>query len=254
MSNAEQVSWDIDGLTERFCKIAMEDIVGYKPSEGLRAKPFSKVENNLTLDFASYGSKYFDCERRLLVIGRAMGKCNNHENKRMVIRYNPDESMNPVINKDAIRYSIVKELLVDTRWMLNCKKTPYLKLIRDCTVYLNPDYSDYWPDCIAYTNLFKFVPFGGGNPCTGLVRAQKTINMADILSYEINILQPTHILLIVGVDNYFWYPAIFRDVINSYRVPNSSRVPSIKVVNRPEVRKKDVRNGIKNSIAAWKTI
>ena len=119
MSSIEKVGWDIDSLTERFYKIAMEDIVGYKPSDGLRAKPFSKVENNLTLDFASYGSKYYDCEKRLLVIGRAMGKDNNHEYKRMVIRYNPDESMIPIVNKDAIRYSIDKELSMDTRWMLN---------------------------------------------------------------------------------------------------------------------------------------
>ncbi len=248
MSKAEQVNWDIDSLTEIFYKIAKEDIVGYKPPDGLRAKPFSRVENNLALDFASYGSKYFDCDKRLLVIGRAMGRDKNQEDERMVIRYNPDEKMNPIVDKDAIRYSIDKELSIDTRWMLNYKKTPYLKLIRDCTVYLYPDYSDYWPDYIAYSNLYKFIPFKGGNPCTGLVRAQNTINMAEILRYEISVLQPTHILLIVGVDNDYWYPGIFRDVISNSGVSNR------RVVNRPEIRKKVVRKGIYDSIAEWKTI
>lgn len=256
MSSKDIRRWDLDDLTERFYTIAKKDICNYIPQNGSRAKLFAGKEMDLTLDFASCGLKYFDSKNRLLVLGRACGGSGFTPNRR-VIHFDPAVSSSIKISKEAIRQTIESEISNDLDWLeayepkSNGEKkkriTPYLKLEKDVSEYLNPNHIGHWYDFIAYSNLFKFIPLTGGNPSKGLVLAQaNSSELAEILRIEIQTLKPTHILLIVGENNQYWYPAIFKEVVDG------SGTPFIKVVNRPEIRQKDIRRGILESIAEWK--
>ncbi len=248
MSGNDAARWNYDDLANRLYSIAEKDICGYIPPKGTRARPFSKRKLDLTLDFASCGLRYYDCENRLLVLGRACGGLP-FVPERIVISYDPALESPFTISKEAIQYSIKKETTDDLNWLKEWdskkKLTPYLKLEKIAVESLNPATSNHWADCLAYSNLFKFLPASGGNPSTGLVRAQTNIQMAEILELEIKTLDPTHILLIVGENNEYWYPNIFREVIKA------SGVPHVKIVNRPEVRRKEIRRSIINSIKEW---
>lgn len=247
MSKLDIKRWNIEDLVERFYSIAENEIIAYTPPVGSRAKPFTNKTMELTLDFASNGLKYYDCKNRLLVLGRACGGLP-FKPERRVIKYDPSEKPTFVISREAIRRSIEAEISDNLDWLKSkeLKYTPYIRLEKMAAEYLNPNLSGHWADFIAYSNLFKFISSRGGNPSAGLVRAQTNSGMADILRIELETLNPTHILLIVGEDNEYWYPGLFKEVIAK------SGTPYVKVVNRPEVRKKDIRNSITDSISEWK--
>ncbi len=258
MSKKDAYRWNVEDLTGKFYKIA-EDICRNIPEKGKRAKPLGNKEIDLALDFASCGQNYFECENRLFVLGRACGGADyKPEDNRVVIRYDPEKSDKAVIDKEAIRYSIEAEINNNLEWLEKYERsangekkkrwTQYLLLEKKAAEYLNPNHAGRWYDCIAYSNLFKFIPARERkNPSTGLIRAQTNPRMAEILRIEIQTLNPTHILLIVGEDSKDWYPQVFREVIDKPGVP----YVNVKVVNRPEVRNREIKTGIYDKLAEW---
>lgn len=241
--------WNIDAYISMIEKAANE-ICAYNPPKGESARPFSKKIPALDFNFGSCGNNYFDAPNRLLVIGRA---CGNYTEKseEIVISYDPDAEKT-TFNKTNLINSIQQELKHDFSWLGNKvqrtgkkdrleEQTPYFYLVKKVEQALNGDKENEWRENIALINIYKFIPHGGGNPSVGLVRAQKNNTFSEILRMQMKEFAPTHILMIVGQDNEYWYPKTYREVIEGYS--KSSNV-KVAIVDRPEVRKKIIRDGI----------
>lgn len=243
--------WNLDQFYP-IIEEAAYSICKYHPEKGKRALPFSSNKEKLEFNFISCGNRYFDSENRnrLLVIGRASG--HFQENEDWVVAY-CDETGKKQVNPYAIRASVEAELTNNMYWVQNMdngerRKTPFFQLMKHVSRELT-DGKEEWYQYIAITNLYKFTLSTGGNPSVGLKRAQEKY-MPQLLRMQLDVLKPTHILLIVGVDEYDdkqelrpeeWYPEEFRKVIKACNA-------KIAVVPRPEVRKKGNKDQIKNII------
>ena len=76
-------------------------------------------------------------------------------------------------------------------------RSPFWRVARRLLAALGEDASGRWVERIAWSNLYKIAPLGGGNPSNALCRAQIGPCRA-ILAEEIRRLEPTHIFMPVG--------------------------------------------------------
>ena len=121
--------------------------------------------------------------------------------------------------------------------------------------------ADNWHQSIAWANLYPVAPTVGGNPSSGLCKAQKrTAGM--LLKTQIEHLRPTHIVFVTGADWFddFNKPSdtdmrLFPDVRLSEYSGNPAIVGSgyigtarVVVTKRPEYRFPDTK--FSESIAA----
>lgn len=76
-------------------------------------------------------------------------------------------------------------------------RSPFWRVARRLLAALGEDASGRWVERIAWSNLYKIAPLGGGNPSNALCRAQIGPCRA-ILAEEIRRFEPTHIFMPVG--------------------------------------------------------
>ena len=76
-------------------------------------------------------------------------------------------------------------------------RSPFWRVARRLLAALGEDASGRWVERIAWSNLYKIAPLGGGNPSNALCRAQIGPYRA-ILAEEIRRFEPTHIFMPVG--------------------------------------------------------
>ena len=76
-------------------------------------------------------------------------------------------------------------------------RSPFWRVSRRLLAALGEDASGRWVERIAWSNLYKIAPLGGGNPSNALCRAQIGPCRA-ILAEEIRRFEPTHIFMPVG--------------------------------------------------------
>ena len=76
-------------------------------------------------------------------------------------------------------------------------RSPFWRVARRLLAALGEDASGRWGERIAWSNLYKIAPLGGGNPSNALCRAQIGPCRA-ILAEEIRRFEPTHIFMPVG--------------------------------------------------------
>ena len=113
--------------------------------------------------------------------------------------------------------------------------------------------SGRWMEQIAWTNLFSLAPIDGGNPSKKLM--EKQLNACKkILKNEIDIIMPTHILMMVGLDWIKEFKELFTDIhvfgrnINRGRNKNDIFVEAtakyrgipVVIACRPERRNKEL--------------
>lgn len=119
--------------------------------------------------------------------------------------------------------------------------------------------ADYKPSCshwmknIAWSNLYKIAPGEEGNPNEELMASQLPV-CRKILQYELEVLQPTHVLILAGYDYFKPFASVFeqcrdkgeRNIMsgqhkNEVFVEGTACFGNAKVVIacRPEYRQKD---------------
>ena len=105
---------------------------------------------------------------------------------------------------------------------------------------------------IAWSNLFKLSPTNGGNP-KGAIWDEQIKYCKSILEKEIEILNPTHILIVAKTniknenktEDAWWSP--FSDILT-----NVDKNIKIAIIHRPEQRKfgeieEEIRNGFREN-------
>lgn len=86
----------------------------------------------------------------------------------------------------------------------------YSKRILDFLMPIQNE-QEIWPEQIAWSNLYKVSPVDIGNPAEDVMqRQQKTC--IEILKKELDILKPTHILLITGYEWFEPFAEVFDNV------------------------------------------
>ena len=217
-----------------------------------------------------------DC--RLLLIGRALNgwiekfsKENNAE-ELLKLWQKHEENGNTMEyrcywNKDSKQYEDVTEgeyskglTWVNTyipkgnRHYLTAKKA-FWKCGKYALAFLttNENAEDFYKK-IAWTNLFKLSPTSGGNP-EGAIWNEQIKYCKSILEKEIEILNPTHILIVAKTniknenknEDAWWSP--FSDILENAKVDKNIK---IAIIHRPEQRKfgeieEEIRKGFREN-------
>jgi hypothetical protein len=81
----------------------------------------------------------------------------------------------------------------------NTRRSAFWRVIRAIVGQLNISDTDdnTWPSHLIWSNLYKIAPAGGGNPGTGLRRAQFT-GCKELLRWELENYRPYRILFLTG--------------------------------------------------------
>jgi hypothetical protein len=172
----------------------------------------SDSENTITVSSYLTGEKFFQQSNpRLLVIGRALNgwplafndleKWEKHNTIGTVLESRTLKSNEKVTAEDCkglgwVNTYIKKSESSKRRYLT--ANTPFWKAAREATITVHPSLSEQSHDFyqyIAWTNLYKAAPQSGGNPSDALCKKQQKV-CNDILRQEIQILNPTHILII----------------------------------------------------------
>ena len=120
-------------------------------------------------------------EKRLMVVGRAINGWDYNVNKCI------KSEMLSAANPDVLKHMIDKYGSTSAFWRITQSVVQNLGLTG----------VDNWYDNLAWNNLYKIGPNGGGNPKERLCQTQfKLCN--KILKHEINTLRPEYILFVTG--------------------------------------------------------
>ena len=121
----------------------------------------------------------------------------------------------------------------------NINRSPFWNYTKEVYECISESSSERWFESIAWSNLYKVSP-SKGNPSVKSLRLQKDI-CSRILDYEIEKLNPTHILFETGLD---W---VFESIIMNGKECNNGHVEWVGTYKdakcviscRPEYRKRD---------------
>lgn len=220
-------------------------------------KGVKRQKKELTATMFLRGIKYGESKIRLLVVGRAVNGW-----KRIYSRDpNEDFDLSQIITqwdieeKQEIGWDITLRdgIKLDRRKVIGLEWVNYMLGNQDrgstfwrlakkvAQSLLEEEKKNDWTQYIAWTNLFKIAPADGGNPNGTLIEKQKK-DCKEILKKELEILKPTHILVIAKTyhkgeksasPKEDWWTEPFYDVFEEYCIKENSK---IAYVTRPENR------------------
>ena len=131
-------------------------------------------------------------QKRFMVVGRVINGWDNNINKCI------ESEMLVAANPDILEF-------ID----IYGSRSSFWRITRSVVQNLGLAGVDKWYDNLAWNNLYKVAPNGGGNPKERLCQAQfKLCN--KILKYEITTLRPEYILFITG----WWFNPFNSGVYN----------------------------------------
>jgi hypothetical protein len=141
-----------------------------------------KYPNKITSFFMQTGKKYYDTEMKCLFVGKSVNGWISYSR-------NVDELFNidnpeRIVNRDD-----------EIQWVKWYNRSAFWRLIKGVTKKIFNAYD--WFNYIAWTNIYKFSPYNGGNPDAYLKRLQKNICI-EMLDKEISYLKPKFIIFLTS--------------------------------------------------------
>lgn len=225
-----------------------------------------KVKTKIVAQMFVVGEKYAESEKRLLVIGRALNGWGAFKDELSVDnlidhwekvddgkieydRYSDKTHINKITEEERKGLEWVKSYLKESKEK-TAKSSKFWELTRKVTHHVLGVDGENWTKYIAWTNLYKVAPIAGRNPSDSLCKKQLD-SCIKILKEELELLKPTHVLVIAKKWDHKEYKKDSEDVwtkdfcqvIDAYRRNNEVKVV---FVGRPEIRNGDAREKIKN--------
>lgn len=234
-------------------------------------KKVKRQKKQLTATMFLRGVNYGDSNVRLLVIGRAVNGWKeayswyakeeidvNNKVHEIITQWDKEENSEILFANELWTSDRRKPSLNETKglqWVnftlgKNARGSKFWRMTRKVAQeLLEEEKREEWTKYIAWTNLCKVVPADGGNPNNTLYETQKK-DCQKILAKELDILKPTHILVIA---KYYhkgkasdcpqedgWTKDFF-EVLETYCENKNAK---IAYITRPENRSKENQNEI----------
>jgi hypothetical protein len=141
--------------------------------------------------FAQTGEKYYETDKKCLFIGKSVNSwiTDSRNVNELFNLTNP----NRIINRDDEIKFIVN--LEGNKLGYNSKRSSFWRVIKNITK--NIFSKDDWFNYIAWSNLYKFSFYSGGNPDAYLKNIQTEL-CKEILDKEIDLIKPKYIIFLTS--------------------------------------------------------